>query len=307
MNPKLLYCLVVSAFVAVAHGAPPAPVPSFEALLIQPDGTSQKAYLVTATKASIRFREAKDTAEIKDRKLADFVSVHVTEPRDFAVAVDLFQSRRYQEAKAEFAKLKTFFEPVSTLPDNPGTLAAFYELECLRKLDDLEGLSAALRKFNKDPLVRENQLRQIEMYIFWDAVRTKNWNRLEALAKDRQKQRLPGFQRAQVAYCHALALEGLGRPVEALGAYDVALTADLGASEELTRKSALAILRIHSANPAVKEALKRQGTPAEDKSSEGYARLGEARAIAKLFQLSLGAGESLPKEYDAFLTSPPAP
>jgi tetratricopeptide (TPR) repeat protein len=301
MIKKLLQIAAIILFAGICDAAPPMPVPSFEALLIQRDGSSQKAFLVTATKASIRFREAKDSAEVKDRKLSDFVSVHIAEPRDFTIAVDLFQSRRYQEAKAAFAILKTNFEPISTLPDNPGTLSAFYELECFRKLGDLQGLSEALKKFNKDPLVRENHLRQIEMYIFWDAVRTKNWGRLESLVKDRQKQRLPGYQRAQVSYCHAVALEGLGKPKEALDAYNIALTADLGASEEIARRSALAILRIHQSDPLVKEALKQSKNPAEDRESEGYARLNEARAIAKLFELSLGAGESLPKEFEIFL------
>jgi tetratricopeptide (TPR) repeat protein len=293
MKLRSLIFFSLTALTACLHAAPVAP--AFEALLIQPDGTSQRAFLLAATKASVRYRESKDAAEIKDRKLADFASVQVFEPRDYTIAVDLFQSRRYQEAQKAFAALKDFYEPVATLPDNPGTLAAFYELECFRKLGDLDGLSEALKKFNKDPLVRENHLRQIEIYIIWDAVRTKNWSRVESLAEDREKQRLPGCQRAQVSYCHALALEALNRPAEALDAYNTALTADLGASEEISRKSALAILKIHSADPAVKEALKQPSGPATNE------RLKEAQAIARLFQLSLGAGEPLPEEYRVFL------
>lgn len=273
---------------------------SFDALLIQPDGTTQQADLLAATKVSIRYRLSKEDTEIKDRKISELAKIHVTEPPEYRTALDLFQARQYQDAKEIFAALKTRFEPISTLPDNPGTLSAFHELECFRKLGDLEGLSAALQKFNKDPLVRENHLRQIEMYIFWDAVRTKNWGRLDSLAKERLKQRLPGFQRAQVAYCHALALEGLGRAKEALDAYDIALTADIGASEEISRKAALAILRIHLADPAVANALK-QPEPDPDKTSPVGARISEARAVAKLFQLSLGAGEALPAEYQVFL------
>ena len=279
--------------VGSAHAA--APIPSFEALLIQPDGTTQRAYLVTATQASIRYRESKDAGEIKDRQLSELASVHVFEPREYSAAMDLFQARRYQEAKQSFAAIKDLYAPISTLKDNPGTLAAFYELECFRKLGDLGGLSEALKKFNKDPLVREHQHRQIEMDIFWDAVRTKDWTRLESLAKDRQKQRLPGYQRAQVSYCYALALEGLGKPTEALDAYDTALTADLGASAEIARNSALAILRIHLADPAVKSALKQGTAPADQ------VKLREAQAIARLYQLSLGAGEPLPAEYQVFL------
>lgn len=297
---RALVHLLLLLSLALTAGAAPAPR-SFEALLIRADGSSEPAFLLTATKVSIRYRTAREGTEIHDRKISELAKVHFTEPAEYRTALDLFQARRYHEAKEIFAELRNRFEAVATLPDNPGSLAAFHELECLRKLGDLEGLSAALQKFNKDPLVRENHQRQIEMYIFWDAVRTKNWSRLDALAKERQKQRLPGFQRAQVAYCHALALEGLNRPKEALDAYDRALTADIGASEEIARKSALAILRIHLGDPAVKEALKRPDALPDPKTSPVGARIAEARAVAKLFQLSLGSGEALPAEYQILL------
>lgn len=297
---RSLLQLFATLSLALAATAAPAPR-TFEALLVRQDGSSEPAFLLTATKVSIRYRASKEDTEIHDKKISELAKVHLTEPAEYRTALDLFQARRYQEAKEIFAELKTRFEPVSTLPDNPGTLAAFHELECFRKLGDLEGLSAALQKFNKDPLVRENHQRQIEMYIFWDAVRAKNWSRLDALAKERQKQRLPDFQRAQVAYCHALALEGLNRPKEALDAYDNALTADIGASEEIARKAALAILRIQLNDPAVKEALKRPDALPDPKTDPTGIRISEARAVAKLFQLSLGSGEALPAEYQILL------
>ncbi len=297
MKRRILQLILLAACVTGLHAAPGDA--AFEALFIRADGSSQRAYIVTATKVSIRYREALDSNEVKDLKVSDLAGVHVIEPPGYAAAIDLFQDRRYREAKLAFATLSKLLEPVSNLPDNPGTLAAFHGLECLRKLGDLEGLSEELKKFNKDPLVRENHLRQIEMYVFWDAVRTKNWNRLDTLAKDRAKQRLPDYQRAQVSYCHALALEALARPGDALDAYNTALVADVGASEEIARKSALAILRLHLADPSVKEALKQPPTAAEP--TQGQIHLAEARAVAKLFELSLGAGDPLPEEFGMFL------
>lgn len=290
MNWSLIF--FTATLTTALHAAVPAP--TFEAQLILADGAAQTVHLLTATQVSVRYRETKTAAEIQDRKRTDFASVRVLESPDFRVAVDLFQSRRYHEALKSFAALKSFYEPISTLPDNPGTLSAFYELECLRKLGDLEGLSKGLETFNKDPLIRENHLRQIEINLIWDAVRTKNWPQVESLVKDREKQRLPDSQRAQISYCHALALDALGKSAAALDAYNTALTADLGASEEISRKSALAILKILSADPAVKSALKTPG-------STTSAPVKEAQAIAKLFQLSLGAGEPLPAEYQIFL------
>lgn len=296
--------LILSTFALLTLALTASAAPStrsFEALLIGKDATSQPVFLLTATKVSIRYRLSKEGTEINERKISELARIHLPEPAEYRTALDLFQARRYEEAKEAFAELKTRFEPVSTLPDNPGTLSAYHELECFRKLGDLEGLSTALQKFNKDPLVQEIHQRQIEMFIFWDAVRTKNWSRLDSLAKERMKQRLPGFQRAQVAYCHALALEGLGKSQEALDAYDTALTADIGASEEICRKAALAILRIHLGDPAVKEALKHPEALPDEKTSPVGARIGEARAVAKLFQLSLGSGEALPAEYQVLL------
>jgi tetratricopeptide (TPR) repeat protein len=298
-----LLCLAPSFLALPAMAAPAAPLPAIEAQLVGADGSVAKVFVVTATKASIRYRLTKDAAEIKDAKVSDFSAIRVTEPKDYHTAIDLFQARRYLEAKALFAALEQALEPVSTLPDNPGTLSAFYEMECLRKLGDLEGLAAALGKFNKDPLVRENQLRQVEIYLFWDAVRNKDWGRVESMAKDRQKSRLPGYQRAQIAWCHALALEQQGKRIEALDAYNTVLTADAGASEEITLKAALAILKIHAADPAVREALKSPVStlPAGQPIPPGQAALAEARAVAGLFELSLGGGEPLPPEYQIFL------
>lgn len=279
------------ALILAVAGALPAS--AFEALLIHSDGTARRAYLVTSTSTSIRYRDEKDSPEVKDSRRDEFTTIHIVPPPAYLAARDLYQDRRYEEARTAFAALKEELGPLSSLPDNPATLSAFYEMECLRRLGDLQGLAEALKRFNKDPLVRENHLRQIELYLFWDAVRTKNWNRIDSLVKDRAKQRLPGYQRAQVSYCHALSLDARGRASEALDAYNAVLVADAGSSAELARQSALAILRIHLADPEVKAALEQPGST--------HLRLAEARAVAKLFELSLGAGEALPGEYHVFL------
>lgn len=293
---KRMWYLFIVVFMSMGaiHAAPGTP--SFEALFIQPDGTSQRVFIVTATKVSVRYREFQEHNEVKDLKIRDLAKIHVFSPPAFEAAMDLFQDRRYQEAKLAFSSLAKSFAPVAILPGNPGTLAEYYELECLRKLGNLDGLSEALKKFNKDPLVREDHLRQLEIYVMWDAVRVKNWQRVEALAQDRMKQRLPGDQRAQVSFCYALALEALGRPREALNEYNTVMISDVGASEELAQKAALAILKIYLADPAVKEALKR-----ESPSNSGPAALMEARGVAKLYQDSLGLGQALPEEYRVFL------
>lgn len=263
--------------------------------------TRTEVWLIAATKTQIRYRVNEKGLDTKDARIGDFRSIYVYEPRDYSIAMDLYQARKYKEAKEMFAALKTRFKPILNLPNSPAALAAFYEMECMRRLGELEDLATALQTFIKDPLTRETQLRQLELYVLWDAVRTKSWSRLEILAKERAETPLPGDQRVQVAYCHGLALEGLNRPQEALFPYETTLTADTGASEELARQAALRILAIHYDNPEVKNAIKVWGTDDENKNSKGYSDLKEAAAVAKLFEMSLGAGTPLPADYKTFL------
>jgi hypothetical protein len=98
-----------------------------------------------------------------------------------------------------------------------------------------------------------------------------------------------------------LALEGLGKPSAALNAYNIAITADSGASEEITRLATLNVLRIHKADPGVQLAIKLWGTPDQNKNAQGYVRLLEAASVAKLYQMMLGSGAPLPAEYKALL------
>lgn len=223
------------------------------------------------------------------------VSPAMADPKshEFSRAMNLYQGRKYQEAKAVFVEIKTHHKsPV---------LAAFYVMECLRKLGDLDGLAHALATFVKDPSLGGNRLRQLEIDALWEQVRTKSWADLDHLAGERVHELLPGDQRAQVAYCHGLALENLKRPIEALNLYNMAMTSDAGASEEITRQAALNVLRIHQADPEVQAAIDHWRTPAENRESPGFFRLKEAAAVAALFELTLGTGMPLPAEFKVFL------
>lgn len=270
------------------------------AVLIEKDGQQKKIGLVAATRTSIRYRVPDGSKDVLDFVLKDGAAVHVGEPPEYTAALDLYRARKYAEAMRKLVAVKERYRPVEGLEDSYSTLAAFYEMECLRKQGDLEGLAAALQKFSKGPLSREYQNRQLELYVLWDAVRTKSWERLEALAMERANMRLPGDQRAQVAWCEGLALEGLGRPDEALFSYQTAITADAGASEEITRKAALRILAIYHADPEVKAAIKLRS---ESPPAGGLMKLAQAEAVAALFELTLGGGAPLPKEFKVFQKS----
>jgi tetratricopeptide (TPR) repeat protein len=295
---------VVAFFAAVCHAAPVVKSDfKTDAFLIEKNTMPKKIELVAATRTSIRYRIPGGSKDVLDFVLQDGASVFVSEPPDFMMAMDLYRARRYAEAKSRFAGLKERYRPIEGLEDSYSTLAAYFEMECLRKVGDLEGLAAALQKFSKGPLSRDYQTRQLELYVFWDAVRTKSWDRLEALAKERSNMRLPGDQRAQIAWCHGLALENLGRPAEALIAYNTAITADAGASDEITRQAALRILGIHHRDPDVKLAIQLRGKDSQTVSPKARAKVAEAEAVAKLFELSLGGGMALPTEFREFIKS----
>lgn len=285
---------------AARPGAPaqPPPVPKqAEAVLVYEKGKFEKVWIVAASVASFAYRETEQAIDLIQKRRSEVVSIYFLELPAYKSAMDLYQGRRYAEARDRFAQIKTNLKGLQELPNNPSTLAGFYELECLRRLNDLEGLAKALEGFRKEGLTREHHLRQIDLYILWDAVRTKGWPRLDAICKEQRAEKLPGYQRAQIGYCHGLALEALGRSSEALNAYATAITADFGATEEITREAALNSLRILKNDPEVQLAIKLWGTPDENPNAQGRFRLQEAGALAAMYELTLSAGKPLPSEY----------
>ena len=268
------------------------------AILIKNESSTfvQRIWVVKATKTAIEYRETEVATTTKSANLSDLASLYLFEPREYSEALDLYQNREYKKARELFAKIKDTHKPVATLENNPSTLAAFYEMECLRKEGDLDGLMAAFGDFNKSALTRENQLRQVELYLLWDAVRGEKWPTVLKLVGERAKTRLPGDQRAQVSYCHGLALEATEKPDEAMVAFHTAMIADSAASEVISRKAAIKVISFLHEKPEVKRAIQIWGTPEESISTPGYNKLLEAAALARLYVMSLGGGQPLPED-----------
>ena len=299
---KIHFPLAIAATTLVLHAQQAFQT---EVLLIEREGGFRRVWLTAATKTQIRYREYKDSMDTKDENISKFSAVYILEPDEFFKAMDLYEAGKYKEARVALAKVSEQFKPIRALDNNPSTLAAFHEMECMRKMGDLDALSSALGSFIKDPLTRESQLRQIELYALWDAARTKSWDRLDILARQRVNEKLPGDQRAQVGYLHGLALDGLKRPEEALFAYQIAMTAEAGASAEIARDAALRVLAIHMADHEVRQAINVWGTPDENKNSNGYDRLSEAGAVATLYEISHGAEFPLPAAFKPLLQYKP--
>lgn len=291
---------------AAAPAAPAAITPQqAPALLIYEDGTSDNAFIVAATRSEIRYRPTPQAIDTTDMKLSEVQTVYLLEPKMYREAMELYQSRKYAEAKDLFVKVKEMFKPTAALDNNYSTLAGFYELECMRRLGDLEGLAKGVEVFRKDGLMREHHLKQLEIYMFWDALRTKSWQRLVSLGEARLQEKLPAYQRAQVAFCVANAYEALKQSSKALNAYNTAMVADLGATEEIAEQSAIAIMRIHQASPEVQLAIKLWGSPDENKNSTGFLNLQEAASVAALYNLTLGGGKKLPSTFVPLLKFKP--
>lgn len=272
-----------------------------EAFLIYEEGDVERVWITAATAVAIRYKGTEQAVDTEDAKIDEFQSIYILEPPTLSEAIELYQGRKYSEAKDKLAAVKTAYKAIEELPDNPSTLAAYLELECLRKLGDLDGLAKALETFDKAGLTREYQQRQIELYAMWDAVRTKDWSRLESICVERLKERMPGFQRAQIGYCLGLALDSQDKLIPAINAYNIAMTADTGASEDITRLAAENSLRLYKKDTDVQTAIKLWGTPDEVVGSSGHQRLLEAAALAELYELSLGGGQPLPADFKDLL------
>lgn len=267
-----------------------------EAYLIYEEGDIETAYITASSKTQVRYKETAESTSVTDVKISDIQSIYILEPPDFSNALTLFKQQKFDEARAKFAEVRKKYQPIEELIDNPSTLAAFYECECLRILGDLDGLAKAQEGIDKSVLTRETQLRQFELYSMWDAMRAKSWDRLDAICQSRLKENLPGGQRAQVGYCLGVALEARNRPLEAIRAYNIAMTADAGASRDLVKKAVESSLRLYKKDPEVIIAMELWGTKNEKKGSNGYSRLVEAGGLANLYLTSLGGGVALPND-----------
>lgn len=279
MIPSVLL-MAVSPF-AAADEAP--------ARLMYPDNSNEDVIISEYRKGYVTYRMHKNDLNRKRVSKNKFESIYFYKPPLFNEAMELYQSRKYEEAKAKFAECETAYKKVDEAPNNYASLAGFYKLECCRRLFQLDELSSGQEKFRSGGLTREFQLQQLEVNAFWEAVRLKSWDRLDRLAQSWRKRKVTGPQRAQISYCHGLALEQLAkkdpkRLTDALNAYNMALSADFSASHEIVIAAASNALGMYWNDPKVQLAIKLWGTEDENKGSAGYQRLLEANTLMKLYQ-----------------------
>ena len=276
-------------------------------ILIVTDEDTFTGWMMDASKSKFLWRETQETLVKREQSLLS-CTIYFLQVPEFTEALELYKSRNYKDAAPKFAECAGEYDKLNEVKGNPSTMALFYEMECYRRLEDLEKLSELAAKFEPQNLLYKFQRDQYEIYgVFWDAVRTKSWNRLDAICRDEKWRgvKLPGNLRGQISYCHGLALEGAGQPVKALNAYNNAFVADFAASEEITRKSAVNCLRIILNHEDVKTAMALYPTEDYSDDSNGASLIKEATALLKLWDKVLGSGEKVPAKYKVFLKYPP--
>ena len=266
-----------------------------------------KGWIVAANDKVVRYKETENSTVYRDLRLST-AKVYFLEPPEFTEAMELFKSRNYAEAKDKFEACAKIYKKVDEIKGNYSTLSSFFQMECLRKLEELAQLSPLIESLNFELLGRAEHHTQVKIYsVFWEAVRTKSWSRLDAIASDPEWRNLKvsGGLRAQMSYCHGLALEGIDKPIQALTAYNHAFVSDFAASEEITRKAALNCLRIIDNHDSVKLAKKLYNTEDHNPDSTGAFLIKEGIALIKLWDKTLGNGATLPANYKGLLRFPP--
>ena len=272
-----------------------------EAISIPNTGSPQRIWINEVTNSNIRHYQNPTTAALSDLSRSSLQAVFFPEPPALSTAIQQFRGREYRAAKDGFARVASEFRAVRPLENNPATRAAFFEIECLRLLGEYEEMSEKLGAINKGGLTRENELRQLELNLMWEAVGRQVWDRVEILAREFAGTRMPANQRAQVAYCLGLVLEQKGEANAAIQAFNEAMIIDAAASEVESRLAALAILRIYDADPDVQSAREAWGTEHARPNSKGHARLIEAGAVARIYEDFIGAGVPLPAAFKPYL------
>jgi tetratricopeptide (TPR) repeat protein len=296
MKPLLLAFLIPAlAMPVLAQGF------QAKAALSTKDGKNILAWITRANDKQIEFKISEVATVTEAANIDAFSTIYLMHQEDFGEAVDIYEGGDYKAAKEKFVALKKRYEPIATLKDNFHTLSAFYEMESMRKLGDYKGLSEALQSFKKEPMTREHRLRQLDLYVMWDAVGSEKWDSVITMANERDLEDLPDYQRVQIAFGKGLALHKTGKSEEALIEYSHAMTADAGASETLVRKAALNSLEIYLEDENVKAAIASLKVNPENKSLPGYERLKRAAALAKLYEDVLNTAEPLPENYKAIL------
>lgn len=272
-----------------------------KAVINKKDGNSKQILLKRADKTALYYVDnARDTTETAF-PLTDIESIFFYRPSSYNKAIDLYNQGEFDLAKVEFTKCKEEYSSLKNLDGNYAMLSAFYEMECARRKGDLETLNTLLDAFRPDAIVNENVLTQLSIYPFWEAARNESWDRLILIAEQWDKKKIPGSQRAQVAYCHALALEGKGDIENALLKFNEVIALSELKEVEVIENACDKIIALILADEENKERFDLIGEKDAETKSRSYYQLREASSIAKLWDGMTSQTRPLNPKYASLL------
>ncbi|MDB4702676.1 hypothetical protein OAH03_06140, partial [Akkermansiaceae bacterium] len=161
MKKILTAALFLSASFAPLSGAKEARI------LIVTDEDTFTGWMMDATKSKFLWRETQETLVKREQSLLS-CSVYFLQAPEFTEALELYKSRNYRDAAPKFAACVEEYDTLIEVKGNPATMASFYEMECYRRLEDLEKLAELEAKFAPDNLLYKFQKKQYEIYgVFW--------------------------------------------------------------------------------------------------------------------------------------------
>ena len=300
MNLRVISCAIFALFTTILSYADAAKV-----VINMKDGSSKSSLLVRADKAKVFYIDnVNDTTESAISR-DNIESIFFYRPSSFHKGLESYKLGKFNEAKAAFQTCKKEYQGLKILLGNYSVLASFYEMECARRSGDLESLDKLLDSFRPEALINENFINQLSIYPFWNAVKSRSWDKMLLLAKQWDKKKLPAYQRAQVSYCHALALQAKGEEEESLLKFNEVLALSNLKEVDLVENACEKIIDTILAKPGTMDVKKKLRTDKAKKNSTAYYQLLEAASVARLWNNLTNQTRKLPSKYKDLLEITP--
>ena len=272
--------------------------------IVTKGGASKEVYIQLASNKGISFFEDTRTTKATTMALKDIDSIFFFRPKEFQEGLEFFNEGDFAKAKKSFISCKEKYAKMAPLSENYFSRAYFYEMECARRERKFDEVIKLEKGFRDDVIKNENHLNQIKLYAFWKAYHQKDWKRLVQMERTWDGAKLPGYQKAQIAYCYGVGLEETGDVKGALIQFNSVLALSEFKEMELVLEAGTRIMDIHLADESVEDCLKSQATDDPDRKSKAFATLLEAASIARLWDKSVGV-KKLPTKYSKLVSIKP--
>ncbi|MCB1095752.1 MAG: hypothetical protein KDN22_09275 [Verrucomicrobiae bacterium] len=228
-------------------------------------------------------------------------------PLGWEDAMALQQARQYEKAAAAFAAIAKDYAAIAPFVDSPSALASYWAIDAYRRSGNYKEVNQErVRAMARNVSLSERYKDEMEIFRAWGHIGSQAWKELLLVVNDWELplstsgkipppatppfKPLPANLVSQLAFLRATANEHLKNDALALVDYARVYTVDAGREEGLTRLSMLGALRLLKRHPEI---------------SFQYTVQKQAHALAVLFNERFQ--NSLPKEFDSFLTPPVMP